>query len=176
MVRRQQRVSAQCPLCQHPYEDTYHILQCSSNSASSLRQRLLKELQCWLQSVDTHPDIVAFLISGLTSWLTPGTSFYLDTSVDLPLLNAFRIQLQLGWEAQLLGFITSPLLLCQHEYYNSQGSRKSGNRWGILLTCKLWNIIFQIWMNRNHSLHDTSFVDQISGQNQLKMQLSWSML
>ena len=114
MVKRKQRLSAHCPLCQHPHEDTHRILKCPSNSASSLRQRLLTELQCWLQSVDTHPDIIAFLINGLTSWLVPGRSFHLDTSVDFILLKAFRIQLQLGWEAQLLGLLTSPLLMCQH--------------------------------------------------------------
>ena len=118
--------------------------------------------------MDTHPDIVDFLIVGLTSWLNSNSSFSLDSSVDLPLLNAFKIQLQLGWNALLLGLLTSPLLICQHNYYHCQGSRRSGNRWGTLLTGKLWNIIFQIWMNRNHSLHETLVIDHVSGQDQLR--------
>ena len=168
MVRRKQRLSAQCPLCSYPQEDTRHILQCPSTSTQSLRHRLLKELQCWLSSVDTHPEISDFLVKGLTSWLTPNCYFSFDSSVALPLQTAFLTQLQLGWEALLLGFLTTPLLHCQHSYYHSKGSRKSGNRWGIRLTAKLWNIIFQLWHNRNQSVHDKAFVDRVSGQDQLK--------
>jgi hypothetical protein len=167
MVRRKQRLSAQCPLCPFSNEDTTHILQCPSNSTSSLRQCLLLELQSWLSSVDTQPDIQEFLISGLTSWLSPNSQFSLDTSIYLPMLIAFNNQIRLGWEALLYGFISSSLLHNQHEYYKSQGSRKSGTRWGIRLTSKLWNIIFQIWMNRNNSLHETEFIEQVSGTDQL---------
>ena len=83
------------------------------------------------------------------------------------MLIAFNNQIRLGWEALLYGFISSSLLHNQHEYYKSQGSRKSGTRWGIRLTSKLWNIIFQIWMNRNNSLHETEFIEQVSGTDQL---------
>ena len=147
MFKRKQRLSPGCPLCPHLTEDTTHILQCPSSSSCELRTHLLEELQCWMTSVNTHPDIIHFIISGLSAW---GSSlpFVLDTCIDASLLCAFKTQLTLGWEALLFGLLVSPIISYQHSYYKALGSRKSGVRWGVNLIDKLCNFIFQLWNDR----------------------------
>ena len=52
-------------------------------------------------------------------------------------------------------------------------SRKTGTRWGIQLISKLWNVIHQHWMHRNEVLHETEAIDQLSGIEILKEDITY---
>ena len=167
MVHRQQRLSSNCPLCAHPTEDTTHVLQCPSPSSSSLRSRLLAEFKCYMMSVDTHPDIINFFVSGIRSW-TSSTQFIIGSGVTPSLQRAFKIQLKIGWEGLLFGLLAAPITSCQHVYYKSLGYRKSGMRWSVNIINKLWNFVFQLWHNRNTLLHQSSAITSLSGGEHLR--------
>ena len=115
-----------------------------------------------MHSVDTHPDIVNFFFSGLSSWLSL-QPFVLDPSLDPSLTSTFQTQTILGWESILLGLIVSLIVLLQQEYYTNLNSRKLGTRWACNLVHKMTHILHQIWLHRNSILHDTSSIDILSG-------------
>ena len=62
--RRKQRLHAHCPRYGEDDEHLLHVLICSVN----FRQPLLSDLEAWLIDENTHPDIVDYLLTGLTSW------------------------------------------------------------------------------------------------------------
>ena len=172
MCERRQRLSSNCPICDEKNEDTNHILRCSDPKVKSLRNDLLKEMKCWMNSIDTHPDIIAFVISGLSSWLSSANDFHLDVTVDHDMLLAFKIQINLGWESFLLGMVAKQIIQQQQSYYSSIQSRKTGTRWGIRLIGKLWLFIQQLWIHRNNILHETTSIDMLSGKEQLSEAIS----
>jgi hypothetical protein len=60
---RKQRLHAHCPRSGEDDEHLLHVLICSVN----FRQPLLSDLEAWLIDENTHPDIVDYLLTGLTS-------------------------------------------------------------------------------------------------------------
>ena len=167
MQERKQRIHYNCPICGCEKEDTTHILQCQDEKVKLLRDNLLKELQCWLNSIDTHPDITSFVISGLSSWLSSSTDVIINDTLEPSITAAFRSQLNLGWVPLLHGLISRDLIHLQQQYYTSIHSRKLGTRWGIRLIGKLWSFIHQLWIHRNSVLHNTPSIDVISGKEHL---------
>ena len=110
MCERRQRISSNCPICDGENEDTNHILRCSDPKVQSLRNILLKEMKCWMNSIDTHPDIITFVVSGLSSWLSSENDFNLDATVERDMLLAFKTQIKLGWDSFLLGMIAKQII------------------------------------------------------------------
>ena len=90
MCERRQRLSSNCPICDEKNEDTTHILKCKDPKVQSLRVDLLKELKYLMNSIDTHPDIITFIISGLSSWLSSSNKFHLDATIEHDMLLAFK--------------------------------------------------------------------------------------
>ena len=171
LLRRKQRVSSSCPLCDHPTEDFTHILQCQSPTATQCKYDLLQELRCWMDAVDTHPDILQFIFDGLSSWFS-SQAFSLDNSLDISMSFIFRTQMILGWESLLLGLIVTPIIVTQQKYYSDLGSRKLGTRWACNLIQKLWHIVHHIWIHRNSILHNTSSIDNLNGIHTLDSAIS----
>ena len=177
MVARQHRAHSNCPICDEANEDVLHVLvTCQHHSASEKRESLLQELKVWLQSVKTDPDITTLIISGLRSC-------FLDPFGDEPLLHhtsdatttfaALTRQLDIGWFAFMCGYITTPLIKCQHSYYRSIDSLKHGTTsWGCQLSSKLWNLTRSIWIHRNSVLHDTSTIHELSGLATLRLSIT----
>ena len=137
MCKRKQRLHANCPICNHENKDRRHILQCQDSRAVTLRGELLKEFQCWLNSIDTHPDIIYFVISGLISWFSSSIEFRIGAAVESEIASAFRSHLKLGWESLIHGLLSRQRIQQQQQYYSLISSRKLGTRWGIRLTGKL---------------------------------------
>ena len=169
MKQRGHRYDASCPVCQAPNEDLLHILTCPHPESKIFRNLQLEELQQWLQSEMTHPDISDFIISGLRSWFEDPEGYepfhHFSTHA---LYDALQDQLQFSWFAALCGYISSSISSQQHQYFKSQQSRKSGNRWTIKLIHKLWTILHNIWKFRNDQLHQDSTISQLSGIDHLK--------
>lgn len=74
-----------------------------------LRKDLLSELQTWLISKETHPDIILFLCDGLHFWFQ-SSSYEIDHNVDATINLAFSTQILLGWESLLRSFCSYRLL------------------------------------------------------------------
>ena len=169
MVQRKKRLLSNCPICNLPDEDTIHVLRCQAVQTLSLRHNLLTELQCWMIGKDTHPDIVTFIVNGLESWFNNSPHHIDRHSLEHSMYLAFKTQVLLGWDSLLFGLVTSPIIICQQQYFSSIRSRRLGTRWGIQLVGKMWNIIYQIWTHRNNCLHETQALTQNCGKDQLKL-------
>ena len=167
MVQRKKRLHSNCPLCHLPNEDTLHVLQCQSSSATSHRTNLLAELTSWLKSVDTHPDITTYINTGLSNWFNCSPHTLSRHNLDPVTFTAFLTQQSLGWEAFLHGMIAAPIITLQQKHYSTSSSRKTGTRWGINLVSKTWNIIHQLWIHRNSNMHETEAINQMSGKDNL---------
>lgn len=79
----------------------------SRRATSTSEKKMLLELNVWLASVDTHPDIISVIISGLSSWLTATPIPELDTAVETTLLHAMMKHMLLGWGSSYLFFTKS---------------------------------------------------------------------
>ena len=170
LKERKHRTDAACPLCNKPNEDLLHILTCRNLDSEAYRLSQLTALEEWLIALDTHQDIVQFLISGLKSWFSDPTGYEpFHHASTHALHDAFTDQLQFSWFAILCGFLTSSLTHQQHLHYKAIGSRRSGNRWTINLISKLWSILHNIWKMRNDSLHSNQRLSQLSGLETLKI-------
>ena len=133
-----------------------------------MRTNLLLQFKLWLHSELTDPSIIEFLLSGLQSWFRHPTSTSTTFSSDPYLQSAFLSQSQLGWLATLCGFLSTPLVDAQAEYYSLIESRRSSVKWGSKLIKQLWNIAFQLWSHRNNVLHKTEALQKLSGLPLLK--------
>jgi len=68
MLRWGLRSKAQCPCCSYPIEDKDHIFKCPAESAQTRWNQSLKELDQWMQSTRTHPQLRQDIINGLQQW------------------------------------------------------------------------------------------------------------
>ena len=169
MLMRKKRLHSNCPRCNAVDEHTTHVLQCQSDETCEMRTDILDEFRLWLQTVNTQYDIEVFLFKGIKSWLTQGSyHFGIDSLVHPDLYNAFRTQVLIGWEALLFGFVCTGIIEHQQIHYNTLGSRKTGNRWGVQLISRLWTIIQSHWNHRNATLHETETLARLSGLEELK--------
>ena len=167
MVRRKQRLLSNCPLCGNTDEDNIHVLTCPS--ASTLRCDLIIQLQSWLNLQQTDPSIISFLIDSLQKWFSNPSAIITTHSTDNILNTAFTDQTTLGWYAFLCGYICKPLIKAQSVYYLECGSQRSAMKWGSNLISQCWNITYQLWMNRNNTLHTNNHLPSLHGLPLLKL-------
>ena len=168
MVKRQQRVSSECPRCGEEEEHLLHILTCTEQSAIDLFDSLLTTLEGWLTQVNTHPILITFLTTGLRSWHAEpqGTELSLR-EFEHPLHLALQSQLDTGWYALLCGLVTKHFESVQTGYYQQLGLRNSGRRWAIRLIGKLWQITHSMWCHRNEALHESPIINSRHGLDSL---------
>jgi len=172
MVQRKQRLSSNCPICGSIDEHTTHVLTCRDIKVIDLRSSLIEELNVWLCTVNTHPDLHIYIISSIEQWLKyPDSDCYNFLDNDDTISHAFLCQNKLGIYALLLGFISKHIIMVQQAYYSSLSSKKSGIRWGSNLIPRMWNIIYQHWCHRNDILHETEATNNLSGLDMLKLSI-----
>jgi len=172
MVQRKQRLSSNCPICGAIDEHTTHVLTCRDPKVIDLRSSLIEELNAWLCSVNTYPDLQTYIISSLEQWFEyPNSELYTFLDNNDTSSHAFRHQNKLGIYSLLLGFISKHIIAIQQDYYTSLSSKKNGIRWGANLTPRLWNMIYQLWCHRNDILHETEAFDNLSGLDMLKLSI-----
>ena len=81
-------MTSNCPLYNIPDEDTRHVLQCQSTATTLQRNNLKAELECWLKSKDTHPDITAFITTGLMKWFDSSPLKLSESTLDSTIFHA----------------------------------------------------------------------------------------
>ena len=170
MLRRRRRVSAQCPSYSNTPEDQIHVLSCISPSRRSLRTSLLLELEVWLNSDDTVPQIVSFLLSvlhlGFQHPRRPRMDF--AQQFDASFYPAALAQLEIGWSGLLCGFSSCQMVHFQHEYFESLSSRRTGCSWVRHIVSKLWHIVHSLWTHRYSCLHDSQAINIFHGLSILR--------
>jgi len=99
----------------------------------------------WLKEEDTDPAIIQALTTGLQSWyqgVAPQSGS-----------PALVLQLLLGWDSALDGWLGIEWRLQQEAYWNQWKWKKSSKRWTLELIKKLWNIAWDMWDHCNGILH-----------------------
>jgi len=95
------RNQSMCPRCKGPMEDKNHIFKCPAESVVQQWTKALEDLNGWLESVKTHPQLRHDLIAGLKRWHDeePGSTQVTNAS------SASQIQDTIGWGLALEGCI-----------------------------------------------------------------------
>ena len=71
-------------------------------------------------------------------------------------------QLQISWYYMLCGMLTENIVSLQQSFYNDIDSKRSAQRWATNLIKQLWNIIHQLWLQRNEALHQKDSIYKLS--------------
>lgn len=88
--------SAQCPCCEHPDEDTSHVLRCHGLCSDAIWHHSLQHLAHCLWKARTDPELIATIVTGLCAW--HHHSLPTCHSNNLLLQAAFRTQQSIRWE------------------------------------------------------------------------------
>ena len=112
----------ECPRCGHP-EDVCHITRCTDPSAMEEWNQQLADLDAWMTSVDTSPDVVSTIRALLQVW-RGGTSF--PYQVPCLVLLAAKDQRIIGCRGLLEGLISPKWAITQDQHYRDIGSRRTG--------------------------------------------------
>ena len=151
------RKHARCPHCQHDPETLLHILTCPSQAVRTFWIQSLEHLHEWLEAHSTDPHIASFFLRGLLSWTRDPNGYEIQIhQYPQQHIPALAAQLQVGWFGTLSGLLHPAILAKQTQYYQSLSSRKTGPSWGRQFILQLWSILHQLWIQRNHKLHDTT--------------------
>ena len=166
MCRRKQRTTSFCPRCGQNNEHLLHVLICPSTEAIQLREKLLSELIIWFKDNGTHPNITLFFQLGLKKWFTDQKyQWQIDSQMfsdENDTNDALNTQLQVSWYYMLCGMLTENIVSLQQSFYNDIDSKRSAQRWATNLIKQLWNIIHQLWLQRNEALHQEDSIYKLS--------------
>jgi hypothetical protein len=164
MVRRKERESDACPRCGEP-EDIVHVWQCAHDT-DKLWTKALSDLQSWLDSNGSHPEITNLIIDRLSRWRSGDTTA--ASTPRIPWLQELaKKQDQCGWRNFFEGFLLTDWYAIITLHLTRTRSRKSPRRWISALIRKMWLIAWDLWEHRNGYLHvkDSSIlISQLDAQ------------
>lgn len=123
---------------------------CQHAGANPIWDSAIANLTVWMQTADTHPELIHIIILHLSNWRKNITPEY-----QMPFMFTDHIdqQSKIGWSRFLEGWVSMEWQKCQQAFYERIRSRKSGLRWITALIKKLWGIAWGLWEHRNEVLH-----------------------
>jgi hypothetical protein len=141
---------AECPRCS-AFEDTIHVIRCQSPLAITQWEASIANLDAWLLKAGTMPDLRHAIVSRLKAWKihSPQT----DPQYTWPGVNDLvRTQDLVGWRSFLEGCVLHDWAAKQQAYYDWLQRKNTGKRWTTTLIKKLWEVIWDMWQQRNDEL------------------------
>jgi hypothetical protein len=144
------RETDKCPRCGKP-EDSSHVWICDQLGALDIWNTAVLDLDQWMVSAQTDPDIRETIIHNLSNWYTGHQP---HNPLNGKTLLAFDQQSDIGWNVSIEGWISFEWAAKQEEYYKFLGSRRTGRRWVIALIKKLWQIAWDLWQHCNSMLYE----------------------
>ena len=136
-----------CPRCGTASETQTHVLQCEHPGAITLVNNWLDQLELWLATQHTKPELRFGVISILRAafrsrpWYPPNTS-------DPDIRNTFNQQQRIGLRDIIYGWWHIGWAEAQHTYLLSISRRTTGRRWLSRLIKKQWEIAWDLWRHR----------------------------
>jgi hypothetical protein len=159
MQRRKHRIFNRCPRCNEWGEDRLHLIVCWDSRAKIIRQWYLDTLHHLLIKLSTHPEIIDFIMEGLTAFFRSphqrDETRYADRWKEEQRL--------LGWYNFVSGFIGKTLVEKQQRHFQNLGRRNKGKQWASKLVTHNWHMIYKQWLGRNEVLHQKEIINTLSG-------------
>jgi hypothetical protein len=149
MVRWKFAVIHNCPRCGRPQEDASHVWTCPSQSARKVWEAAEKDLPKWMKRHKTNPQIAKVISSRLRSWRANTRADPLNFTNFPGLRMAVRAQDRMDWKAAFEGRWHLDWAAVQQKYYEYIGSRRTGKRWLVAVIKKLWEVAWDLWIDRN---------------------------
>ena len=116
MVKYKKQFQVTCPLCPGG-ENSTHVWLCQSSSTQQKWSDVLSQLQLWLETQDTNPNLAKLLIAELNSW-------HMQQAPPLsPYKQLAQQQLLLGWQSFFEGRPALGWVEIQDSYFRSLNSR-----------------------------------------------------
>jgi hypothetical protein len=141
--RRKEIETNSCPFCQEP-ETVEHIYKCKHSSVTELWDKAMHELEEYLNTIQTDPNITKQLIQGIHMWRN-----------NVPLIQEPMIidQHNIGWNGIMEGVMGQHWAEEQEWYKQQHPEAKSGQQWAQLVIRRLWKIAWDLWQHRNEMEH-----------------------
>ena len=79
----------------------------------------------------------------------------------------FRAQKAIGLRQLMGGCLSIEWARAQEDYYKWLNIRRTGERWATELIKKLWDISWDLWEDRNKTIHNTAMGSILSGVDSL---------
>lgn len=151
LVRWKLRLSDACSRCGQPETHPHHILRCQHLGARQIWKQKMKDLDVWLGSRQTKPDLHKYILKRIKQWyrdpIQPLPTEYTYPS-DHVSWTMIASQDDIGWGNFIDGFLHLDWEGVQQAYYEYIGSRKTGRRWVETLIRQFWNIAWDMWVHR----------------------------
>ena len=164
-LHRDDHIRNRCPCCRNAKEDWTHILSCDAPSRSKWRRNMIQAVDIKCESLKTHPELRALLITSLQRWMHWLTEnhdekfeVHLPTNTPTSMAQLIAKQNAIGWQHILLGRFCTDWSKIQEAHYatminTKEGKQRSGQRWQHSIIGKVWTQWFILWEMRNQDLH-----------------------
>ena len=156
-----------CPKCQQPNETTTHVMQCQSYGTHCLWSKLMRSFATWIEKNKGPETLAQAIIDNLTAWRqqSPFPPLPDDRNIRAAVLE----QDDIGWRSFLDGFISTKWKIVIERHFQTTGSQKSAELWTSKMVRQIWDMQWQLWMNRNDTLYgegNTIHLEEINAINE----------
>lgn len=141
------QLSDACPRCGNAELSTNHTLRCPDDSTKTKWAALMTNLDEWLVTSFTHPDLRQGIITTLSAWHDHLPTPCIDSDYT-GISELFESQQSLGPDAFIKGVLCSQWAAIQQRYYEWIDSKKTGLRWVSSLIKRFWDIAWDMWQHR----------------------------
>ncbi|KAI2495162.1 hypothetical protein MHU86_19347 [Fragilaria crotonensis] len=145
-----------CPLCQHPCEDSDHILRCQHPSRVEWRRQFLHGILEFCNKTHTYPPIRILLITTMQSWLSGEDNPRIERDqYPADMSSIIRQQAKIGWRQMLQGRFSKAWSDIQQRYHELTfpTQQYTPDKWQVGLIQKIWEHRHKVWILRNEDLH-----------------------
>ena len=139
---------SECPRCPETNETAQHVLSCPAPTTTLPWERSMMQLQLWMETTNTMPELREAIITRLRQWkgLTTHNPSWTTTH---GLRHAVSHQDELGWYNFLLGRISIEWQSVQQKYFEWLGKRNTGRKWAVALIQKIFQVSWDMRDHRN---------------------------
>mmetsp|Transcript_13250 Transcript_13250/g.24864 ORF Transcript_13250/g.24864 Transcript_13250/m.24864 type:complete len:277 (+) Transcript_13250:387-1217(+) len=158
LQQRRYRIHNRCPRYNEWGENRLHVLVCWDSRAKIIRQKYLDTLHQLLANTSTHPEIISFIMEGLSQFFRRPNRREEDQHNE----QWKREQQQIGWCNFVSGFIGKTLVAKQQDHYKTLGLRNKGKQWASKIIIHNWHLLYKQWLGRNEVLHQKEIINSLS--------------
>jgi hypothetical protein len=150
-----QEASPACRLCGALEETNDHILECPYPCQQKLGNKV--EDYLWRDNENHGNSELNNIIEIALSECTHNNRWTPDMSAISPdLMSCIQHQNKIGWYHLYKGRIAKGMIYFMEKHFQNlsvDSKRYTGERWGKMLICNLWNTMLQVWQQRNDIIH-----------------------